>query len=201
MTRIFINYRRQDSEGYVGRLFDHLTRHFDAKDVFMDVDSIPPGADFLTVLGNAVAACDVFISVIGPQWVTIRTMAGARRLDNWNDFVRVEIASALKQDKMVIPVLVGQAQMPAPTVLPEDLVPLARRNAIELSHNRFAYDADKLVTAIKSLCAAQSAQQNSRQRRSGAAQSRGDQSRAARSGRRDRARRCTSFAPRAAPFR
>ena len=149
MTRIFINYRRQDSEGYVGRLFDHLTRHFETQDVFMDVDSIPPGADFLTVLENAVAACDVFISVIGPNWVTISDDSGARRLDNWNDFVRVEIASALKQNKMIIPVLVGQARMPAPTVLPEDLVPLARRNAIELSHNRFAYDADKLITAIK----------------------------------------------------
>ncbi|MEO8395949.1 MAG: uracil-DNA glycosylase family protein, partial [Chloroflexota bacterium] len=147
--RIFINYRRQDSEGYVGRLFDHLTRHFDAKDVFMDVDSIPPGADFLAVLENAVAACDVFISVIGPQWVTISDEAGTRRLEHWNDFVRVEIASALKQGKMIIPVLVGQAKMPPPTALPEDLVPLARRNAIELSHNRFAYDADKLVTAIK----------------------------------------------------
>jgi uracil-DNA glycosylase len=149
MTRIFINYRRQDSEGYVGRLFDHLTRHFDAKDVFMDVDSIPPGADFLTVLENAVAACDVFISVIGPQWVTISDEAGARRLDQWNDFVRVEIASALKQDKMVIPVLVGQARMPSPAALPDDLAPLSRRNAIELSHQRFAYDADKLVNAIK----------------------------------------------------
>jgi len=149
MTRIFINYRRQDSEGYVGRLFDHLTRHFDSKDVFMDVDSIPPGADFLTVLENAVSACDVFISVIGPQWVTISDETGTRRLDNWNDFVRVEIASALKQNKMVIPVLVGQARMPSPTVLPEDLAPLSRRNAIELSHNRFAYDADKLITAIK----------------------------------------------------
>lgn len=149
MTRIFINYRRQDSEGYVGRLFDHLTRHFEAKDVFMDVDSIPPGADFLTVLENAVAACDVFISVIGPQWVTISDDTGARRLDHWNDFVRVEIASALRQNKMIIPVLVGQAKMPSPTALPEDLAPLARRNAIELSHNRFTYDADKLIAAIK----------------------------------------------------
>jgi len=149
MTRIFINYRRQDSEGYVGRLFDHLTRHFDSQDVFMDVDSIPPGADFLTVLENAVAACDVFIAVIGPQWVAITDEMGVRRLDHWNDFVRVEIASALKQNKMVIPVLVGQARMPAPSVLPEEIVPLSRRNAIELSHHRFAYDTDKLITAIK----------------------------------------------------
>src|SRR5829696_4942452 len=99
MPRIFINYRRLDSEGYVGRLFDHLTRHFDPSDVFMDVDSIPPGADFLQVLEDAVAACDIFIAVIGPQWLTTNDEVGNRRLDNWNDFVRVEIASALEQGK------------------------------------------------------------------------------------------------------
>jgi uracil-DNA glycosylase family 4 len=149
MTRIFINYRRLDSEGYVGRLFDHLTRHFDAGDVFMDVDSIPPGADFVAALDAAVAACDVFIAVIGPQWLSITDETGTRRLDNWNDFVRVEIASALEQGKMVIPVLVGQAKMPAPSALPDVLAPLSRRNAIELSHHRFGYDAEKLIHAIK----------------------------------------------------
>lgn len=150
MPRIFINYRRLDSEGYVGRLFDHLTRHFEPSDVFMDVDSIPPGADFLKFLEDAVAACDIFIAVIGPQWLTINDEAGTRRLDNWNDFVRIEIASALEQGKLVIPVLVGRARMPAPAELPDVLAALSRRNAIELSHQRFAYDADKLIGAIKS---------------------------------------------------
>ncbi len=149
MTRIFINYRRADSEGYVGRLYDHLMRHFEPGDVFMDVDSIPPGADFVQVLEDAVANCDVFIAVIGPIWASISDEGGTRRLDHWNDFVRIEIASALKQGKMVIPVLVGRARMPAPGDLPDDLSALARRNAIELSHQRFVYDADKLVSAIK----------------------------------------------------
>ena len=112
MSRIFINYRRQDSEGYVGRLYDHLARHFEPTDVFMDVDSIPPGADFVTVLEEAVAACDVFIAVIGQHWITISDEAGTRRIDLWNDFVRIEIASALKQGKIVIPVLVERARMP-----------------------------------------------------------------------------------------
>jgi hypothetical protein len=65
MTRIFISYRRLDSEGYVGRLYDHLTQHFDRHDIFMDVDAIRPGEDFVTVLENAVQACDVLIAVIG----------------------------------------------------------------------------------------------------------------------------------------
>ncbi len=154
MSRIFINYRRQDSEGYVGRLYDHLTRHFESSDVFMDVDSIPPGVDFVTFLEEAVAGCDVLIAVIGPQWLALSDEAGSRRLDLWNDFVRIEIATALKQNKPVIPVLVGQARMPSPSDLPDDLVTLARRNAMELSHQRFSYDADKLVSAIKSLAPA-----------------------------------------------
>lgn len=149
MSRIFINYRRQDSEGYVGRLYDHLVRHFPPDDVFMDVDSIEPGADFVQVLEDAVAACDVLLAIIGPQWVSIADSDGQRRLTQWNDFVRIEIASALKQGKKVIPVLVGQARMPAPTDLPEDILLLARRNAIELHHRHFARDVEKLVTAIR----------------------------------------------------
>jgi uracil-DNA glycosylase family 4 len=149
MSRIFINYRRQDSEGHVGRLYDHLTRHFKRDDVFMDVDSIPPGADFIQVLDDAVAACDVFIAVIGPNWLDMQDDAGNRRLDQWNDFVRIEITSALKHNKLVIPVLVGRARMPSPQELPEDIAALARRNAFELSHNHFAFDTDKLVSAIQ----------------------------------------------------
>src|SRR5213596_3431496 len=106
MTRIFINYRRQDSEGYVGRLYDHLAQHFESQDIFIDVDSIPPGADFVETLEQAVANCDVLIAMIGPQWIDIQDGSCARRLDQWNDFVRIEIGSALRQKKIVIPVLV-----------------------------------------------------------------------------------------------
>ncbi|QPC82188.1 TIR domain-containing protein [Phototrophicus methaneseepsis] len=149
MGRIFINYRRQDSEGYVGRLYDHLVQQFGVDDIFMDVDSIAPGADFVQVLEDAVASCDVFLAMIGPQWATIEDGNGERRLHQWNDFVRLEIASALKQQKWVIPVLVGQAQMPSPDMLPDDLQAFVRRNAIELSHQRFGHDVEKLIRAIK----------------------------------------------------
>jgi len=154
MSRIFINYRRQDSEGYVGRLYDHLVQHFGRDEIFMDVDSIAPGKDFVQALDEAVAGCDVFISIIGPIWMTAADDTGQRRLDQWNDFVRMEIASALKQDKTVIPVLVGQAKMPAPKDVPEDIAALCRRNAIELSHHRFGYDVDRLITAIRSTLSA-----------------------------------------------
>ncbi len=150
MSRIFINYRRQDSEGYVGRLYDHLARHFAPTDLFMDVANIEPGTDFVQRLDEAVAACDVFVAMIGPAWLTVADEDGRRRLDGWNDFVRLEIASALKQDKLVIPVLVGRARMPTPDDLPEDIAALARRNAFELSHQDFHHDVERLVATIKS---------------------------------------------------
>lgn len=156
MSRIFINYRRADSEGYVGRLYDHLVKHFDAQDIFMDVTSIEPGADFVQALEDAVAACDVFIAMIGPQWLDANG-SGERRIDQWNDFVRIEIASALKQNKLIIPVLVGRARMPAPDDLPDDLRSLARRNAIELSHQRFSYDVGQLINTIRNAAPARSA--------------------------------------------
>lgn len=150
MSRIFINYRRQDSEGYVGRLYDHFVQHFDPADVFMDVDAIPPGADFVQLLEEAVSACEVFITVIGPLWLSAADETDQRRIDQWNDYVRIEIASALKQNKFVIPVLVGSARMPSPADLPEDIAALARRNAVEISHQRFNYDVQRLISAIKS---------------------------------------------------
>jgi uracil-DNA glycosylase len=148
MGRIFINYRRQDSEGYVGRLYDHLTQHFAREDVFMDVDNIKPGVDFVKALEEAVAACDVFLAIIGPQWLHAANDAGERRLDEWNDFVRIELISAIKMNKAIIPVLVGRAQMPSLRDLPEEISALARRNAFELSHQRFAVDVAKLAEII-----------------------------------------------------
>lgn len=148
MSRIFINYRRQDSEGYAGRLYDHLSRHFAAQDIFMDVTSIAPGVDFVQALDEAVAGCDVFLALIGPGWLSATDETGQRRLDQWNDYVRLEIASALRQAKYVIPVLVGQARMPAPDALPEDIAPLARRNAFELGR-QFAADVEQLVGVVR----------------------------------------------------
>ncbi len=149
MSRIFINYRRQDSEGYVGRLYDHLLKHFLRDDIFMDVDRLKPGIDFVQALEEAVAACDVFIAVIGRTWADVVDDSGARRLDLWDDFVRIEIASALKQNKIVIPLLVGGAKMPAPTALPEDIAAICRRSAFEISHARFVDDVERLAEIVR----------------------------------------------------
>ncbi len=151
MSRIFINYRRQDTEGYVGRLYDHLLKQFKPHDIFMDVQNIEPGADFVQVLEDAVSACDIFLAMIGPHWLTLKNEEGERRLDEWNDFVRIEIETALKQGKIVIPILVGGATMPNPKHLPETIETFGRRNALSLSHSRFASDVEDLVVFMRGL--------------------------------------------------
>jgi hypothetical protein len=149
--KIFINYRRDDDPGNTGRLFDRLLETFRPQQLFMDVDSIAPGLDFVKVLEEQVAESDVMISVIGKAWLDARDETGVRRLDNPNDFVRIEIESALKQGKLVIPVLVGKAEMPHPNVLPETIRPLSRRNAVRLTHERFHSDAQGLITALEQI--------------------------------------------------
>ncbi len=108
--KIFINYRRGDDAGYSGRLFDRLQEVFEPQRLFMDVDNIAPGLDFVRVLNERIAECDVMLAVIGKHWLDARHASGARRLDDPRDLVRVEIASALNQGKRVIPVLVGDAK-------------------------------------------------------------------------------------------
>jgi hypothetical protein len=147
--RIFINYRRGDDPGFTGRLFDRLGTAFPRGQLFMDVDNISPGHDFVQILESEVGKCDVLLAVIGKGWLDASDESGARRLDNPKDYVRVEIASALEQGKLVIPVLVNNAPMPSADDLPEALKPLARRHAVHLSHDRFASEVKTLVTKLK----------------------------------------------------
>lgn len=119
--RIFINYRRGDEPGFAGRLFDRLEQTFASDQLFMDVDNIPAGLDFVRVLEDEVGKCEVLLAVIGRGWLDARDDTGQRRLDSANDFVRIEIESALKLGKRVIPVLAGDAQMPRADDLPESL--------------------------------------------------------------------------------
>jgi hypothetical protein len=154
---IFISYRRDDSEGEAGRLFDDLVRAFGDDSVFMDVAGINPGIDFRKAIDDNVATCGVLLAMIGPQWATIGNSAGTRRLDDENDFVRLEIASALKRDVPVIPVLVHEAKMPGPDQLPANLKDLAFRNSVELTHARWNSDVQLLTKALGQYVAATSA--------------------------------------------
>jgi hypothetical protein len=147
--RIFINYRRGDEPGFAGRLFDRLEQSFRSDQIFIDVDNIPAGHDFTDVLESEVAKCDVVLVVIGRAWLNAADEDGRRRLDNPEDFVRIEIESGLRQDKRVIPVLVNDATMPRSEDLPNSMKPLAKRNAVRLTHERFRTDADGLVKTLK----------------------------------------------------
>ncbi len=132
MAGIFISYRRTDSAEIVGRIYDRLTARMPRSAVFRDIDSIPLGKCFPDVLAETVAATRVGLVIIGPDWFDALAANGQRRLDDPEDFVRLEVAALLARDIDVIPCLVGHAKMRSPEALPEALRPLALRNAIAI---------------------------------------------------------------------
>jgi len=146
--RIFISYRREDTAYPAGWLFDRLSEHFKAGEVFKDVDSIELGDDFVKEITAAVGSCDVLLALIGEQWLTITDKGGARRLDDPGDFVRVEIEAALSRNVRVIPILVDGATMPSADQVPPSLAGLSRRQALELSPSRFDFDSGRLLTVL-----------------------------------------------------
>ena len=146
--RILISYRRADTSGYSGRLYDALAAHFGADQVFMDISAIRPGEDFVSAIEREVAACDAMVVMIGRQWLTVADESGRRRLDDPADFVNLEVESGLGREIPVIPVLVQNARMPRADELPGMLRPLSRRNAIELSDERWRHDCQRLIDAI-----------------------------------------------------
>src|SRR5215831_18749003 len=149
MRAIFVSYRRNDSEGEAGRLFDDLAAHFGEDSVFMDVAAIEVGRDFRKAIDDSVATCGVLLAVIGKEWIDAKNDTGQRRLDDPFDFVRLETASALKRDIPVVPVLVHGAKMPRADQLPDDLKELAYRNGVEVTHARWNSDVQLLFKALR----------------------------------------------------
>jgi TIR domain/Domain of unknown function (DUF4062) len=141
---IFLSYRREETRHLAGRLADKLG----PVQVFMDVDSIEPGADFADAIARQVESCDVLIALIGDKWLTITNPEGRRKLDDADDLVVLEIGTALERRIRVIPVLVDGAAMPEPHDLPERLRSLARRNAIKIDHETFRSDVVILLKAL-----------------------------------------------------
>ncbi len=147
---IFISYRRQDSQSAAGRLADSLKEQLPEAAIFRDVETIEAGVDFVNAINAALESCGVLLAVMGPRWISIQDDAGRRRLDDPNDYARLELATALKRaDVRVIPVLVDGATMPDPEALPADLKPLARRHAVELTDKRWDYDVAQLVATLR----------------------------------------------------
>lgn len=149
MPKVFISYRREDTPGHAGRLYDRLQQEFGADNVFIDVDTLLPGDDFVDAIGQTLNQCDLMIALIGPRWLTATDDRGRPRLDDQSDFVRVEIQTALERRIRTVPVLVERASMPLEQQLPEPLRLLARRQAIELTDTRWASDVGALVEKVK----------------------------------------------------
>ena len=157
MDGIFISYRRDDSAGYAGRLHDRLAAHFGAERVFMDVEGIEPGVDFVDAIEQAVSSCRVLIVMIGDEWATATDASGRRRLDDPKDFVRLETAAALQRGIRVVPVLVGHAVMPQAALLPDELKPLTRRQAIEVMHKQWEASTGELIRTLERILGADAA--------------------------------------------
>jgi hypothetical protein len=156
---VFISYRRQGTAMHAGRLYDATAARFGERNVFMDLE-MAPGIDFVERITTAVGSCRALLVVIGPEWLGASDggVSGAQRLADPDDFVRLEVETALRAaDVTVIPVLVAGASMPEPEQLPDSLRPLARRNAIELTDLRWRYDCSRLMTALDELLGAAAA--------------------------------------------
>lgn len=150
MAKIFISYRRSDSQHAVDRLQQEMRPYVkNAKtDIFVDVDNIPIGRDFEEHLQGKVGECDALLAVIGPDWLSSAKEDGTRRLDDPEDFVRTEIAAALSRNIPVVPVLLDGAQVPHASQLPENLKALAKRNGAQLDRKSFAADVDHIMTGL-----------------------------------------------------
>src|SRR5271165_3002067 len=147
--QIFISYHREDAAHPAGRLNERLSARFPEAQIFIDVDNIPAGIDFVEAIKKSMESCDLLIAVIGKRWLSSADEKRRRRLNNPQDFVRLEIATALKRGIPVIPVPVDGALMPRERDLPDDLKDLVRRNALEVNHTRFSADSMRLVRAVE----------------------------------------------------
>lgn len=151
MRAIFVSYRRHDAEGEAGRLFDDLVEQFGGDSVFMDVAAIEVGRDFRKAIDESISTCGVLLTIIGIGWLEEKNESGSRRLEDPGDFVRAEIASALRRDIPIVPVLVRGAKMPRPDQLPKDIRDLAYRNAVELTHVRWKSDIKLLIRSLRGI--------------------------------------------------
>jgi len=150
MSRIFISYRREDSAGEAGRIYDYLERKFGREAIFKDVDAIAFGDNFRDRIHEAVGQCEILLAIIGRRWLTVKDTAGRRRLYNPADWVRLEIETALQRDVRVIPVLLDGVRMPTTQDLPESLQPLCYRNAARVRHDPdFRQDIKRVLGVLE----------------------------------------------------
>ena len=149
-TGIFISYRRDDASYPARAIYERLGREFGTQAVFMDIEGLEYGEDFVETLERRLAQCQVMLALIGPKWLAVTDARGRRRLDSSQDFVRIEIRTALGRPGVkVVPVLTDGAEMPEVSELPEDLQPLVRRQALQLRIGSFDADLRQLSAWLR----------------------------------------------------
>jgi hypothetical protein len=146
---IFISYRRSQTAHVAGRLADRLRQHFGPDNVFVDIDSIPPGTEFLSLLEDSVASSAAVVVLIGPNWADLPGPDGRPRIFEPSDVIAAEIATALERGVPVIPVTVDGARMPTPSQLPPPLMGISRRNAIPIDAESFNHQVDRLIQHLE----------------------------------------------------
>lgn len=150
-VRIFMSYRRSDTADVSGRVYDQLALRYGGAAVFKDTASIVGGDRFAAVIDEAIGRCTLSLIMIGTTWLQVTDASGARRIDSPRDLVRREATTSLERCRIVVPILVGEAQLPHRDELPPDLHPLLDRNALRVrSDPDFAADIERLIQSIES---------------------------------------------------
>lgn len=150
MSKIFVSYRRDDSDGTSGRIRDRLVREFGERDVFLDVHSISSGSNWNDTIRNALLIANVVLVIIGQRWMNSVDASGTIRLFEKDDYVRLEIRTALETGCRIIPVLLNGISMPSRALLPEDIQGLAMLQAASVHHATFERDIAELTATITS---------------------------------------------------
>jgi hypothetical protein len=145
--RVFISIDDRGAAAYAQLLYERLNRRF-TESIFLDVRQIQPGDDFVEIITSKVSSCDVLVALIDREWISVKSDDG-RRLDDPNDFVRLEIATALERGIRVIPALLNGAPMPTSDQLPESLRGLARRQALQMVDSDLDHHANLLIEAVE----------------------------------------------------
>jgi hypothetical protein len=149
--RIFLCYRREDSQGFARGIYESLAAKYSPEQVYRDIDSTPPGVRYSTWIESRIDQCHVMIVLIGPAWSTAKDQAGQRRLELPKDWVREEIAVGLRRGIPILPVCVQGARMPSEDELPPSIVDLAGFQSTEVTDSRWDFDIKRLLQAIDNL--------------------------------------------------
>ncbi|SCF62074.1 toll/interleukin-1 receptor domain-containing protein [Streptomyces sp. Ncost-T10-10d] len=152
MPRIFLSFRKPDSRWMRNHVYRALSERLGADEIFKSGESIPPGADFAEILRRQAAECELMCVLIGPGWLDARSENGVRLLDRAHDWVRLEIATALRAGNRVVPVLLGDATMlPDASALPAEIAELARLQFLRVPETHLPDGLAHLGDAVAAL--------------------------------------------------